>query len=203
MSEQKTIGFKLFDLYDVSDIKIKDSALKPYMSFAPKLLVKSKGRNLERFGSAKVNVVERLSRHLDVPGHSGKEHKIITSWASGKYNKNMKTVLTALALIEKRTGKNPVQVLAEAIENGSPRDEVTIIEHAGARYPQSVDTSPTRRINLALRWFVQGAYAKAFGKKKKMVEALSDEIVKASEGSMESFAMTKKNESEKQADGAR
>ncbi len=203
MTEQKTISFKIFDLYDVSNIQIKDASLKPYMNFAPKLLLKSQGRNLERFGSAKVNVVERLSRHLDVPGHAGKEHKIITSWASGKYNKNMKTVLKTLEIIQKKTNKNPVQVLAEAIENGSPRDEITVIEHGGARYPQSVDTSPTRRINLALRWFTQGSYAKSFGKKKKMAEALADEIIKASEGSMESYAMTKKNEGEKQADGAR
>ena len=203
VTEQKTIGFKIFDLYDVSAIQIKDAALRPYMSFAPKLLLKSQGRNLERFGSAKVNVVERLARHLDVPGHAGKEHKIITNWASGKYNKNMKTVLTALEIVQKKTNKNPVQVLAEAIENGSPRDEITVIEHGGARYPQAVDTSPTRRINLALRWFTQGSYAKAFGKKKKMAEALADEIIKASEGSMESYAMTKKNEGEKQADGAR
>ena len=203
MTEQKTISFKIFDLYDVSNIQIKDASLKPYMNFAPKLLLKSQGRNLERFGSAKVNVVERLSRHLDVSGHAGKEHKIITSWASGKYNKNMKTVLKTLEIIQKKTNKNPVQVLAEAIENGSPRDEITVIEHGGARYPQSVDTSPTRRINLALRWFTQGSYAKSFGKKKKMAEALADEIIKASEGSMESYAMTKKNEGEKQADGAR
>lgn len=207
MAEQKTAGanvsFKIFDLYDVSEIKIKDPALKPYINFSQKLLLKSHGRNLERFGAAKVNIVERLARHLDVPGHSGKEHKIITSWASGKYNKNMKTILTTLAIIAKKTNKNPVQVLNGAIENGSPRDEVTVIEHAGARYPQSVDTSSIRRINLALRWIVQGAYAKSFGKKKKMSDALADEIIKASEGSMESHAFSKKNESEKQADGAR
>lgn len=201
--QQKPVAFKIFDLYDVSSIQIKDAALKPYMSFAPKLLLKSQGRNLERFGAAKVNVVERLSRHLDVPGHSGKEHKIITSWGSGKYNKNMKTILRVLEIIQKKTNQNPVQVLATAIENGSPRDEITVIEHAGARYPQSVDTSPMRRINLALRWFVQGAYAKSFGKKKKMADALAEEITKAYEGSMESYAVSKKNEGEKQADGAR
>ena len=201
--EQKAIGFKIFDLYDVSNIQIKDASLKPYLSFSPKLLLKSQGRNLERFGAAKVNIVERLSRHLDVPGHMGKEHKIITSWGSGKYNKNMKTMLQVLEIIQKKTNKNPVQVLAEAIENGSPRDEITVIEHGGARYPQAVDTSPMRRVNIALRWFVHGAYAKAFGKKKKMFETLADEIIKASEGSMESYAFSKKNEAEKQADGAR
>jgi len=203
--EQKAISFKIYDLYDVSGIQIKDNALRPYISFAPKLLLKSQGRNLERFGAAKVNVVERLSRHLDVPGHSGKgkRHKIQTDWASGKYNKNTKTILKVLELIQKKTNKNPVQVLAEAVEHASPRDEITVIEHGGARYPQAVDTSPMRRINLVLRWMVQGSYIKSFGKKKKMFEALAEEIIKASEGSMESYAFSKKNEAEKQADGAR
>jgi small subunit ribosomal protein S7 len=204
MAEQTTaIGFKIFDLYDVSQVGVRDKALKPYLTFAPKLLLKSQGRNLDRFGSARVNVVERLAHHLDVPGHVGKKHKIITSWGSGKYNKNMVTVLKALAIIEKKTNKNPVQVLVDAIENGSPKDEITVIEHGGARYPQAVDCSPTRRINLALRWMVQGSYTKAFGKKSKMCETLANEIIKASEGSMESYAMSKKNEAEKQADGAR
>ena len=205
MEEQKKPGitFKIFDLYDVSDIKVKDPALRPYINFGGKLLLKSHGRNLERFGAAKVNVVERLSRHLDVPGHVGKKHKLITSWASGKYNKNMTTVLKALEIVQKRTNKNPVQALVTAVENGSPKDEITVIEHGGARYPQAVDTSPMRRINLALRWMVQGSYTKAFGKKKKMAETLAEEIIKASEGSMESYAMSKKNEAEKQADGAR
>ena len=208
MTEQTTeqkeqTGFKIFDLYDVSNIQMKDAALKPYISFAPKLLLKSQGRNLERFGAAKVNVVERLSRHLDVPGHVGKKHRIQTNWGSGKYNKNTKTILKVLEIIQKKTNQNPVQVLATAVENGSPRDEITVIEHGGARYPQAVDTSPMRRINLALRWFVQGAYTKAFGKKKKMAETLADEIIKASEGSAESYAYSKKNEGEKQADGAR
>lgn len=198
------IPFKLFDKYDVSNIEIKDPALKPYMTINSKLLVKSYGRrNMEHLGKNKVNIIERLGNHLQVPGHVGKKHKIITSWSSGKYTRNMKTILKALDIIEKKTSKNPVQVLVSAIENGSPRDEITVIEQGGARYPQAVDCSPMRRINLALRWMVQGAYTKSFGKKKKMDETLADEIIRASEGSMESYAFSKKNEVEKQADSAR
>ena len=48
-----------------------------------------------------------------------------------------------------------------------------------------------------------GSYGKAFGKKKKMFETLANEIILASEGNMESYAMGKKNETEKQADSAR
>ena len=115
----------------------------------------------------------------------------------------MKMVVEVLGIIKKKTGKNPVQVLVNAIENCSPRDEITVIEHGGARYPQSVDTSPMRRVDLSLRWMVQGSHKSSFGKKRKMVQTLSEEIIKASESNMESFAMSKKNEAEKQADSAR
>jgi small subunit ribosomal protein S7 len=194
---------KLFDMYDVSEIKIKDTAMKPYINVEPRLLLKSQGRNVGKFQKMKVNIVERLASRLQVPGHAGKKHKIITSWSSGKYNHNMKTILEVLKIIEAKTKQNPVQVLVSAIENGSPRDEITVIEHAGARYPQAVDCSPLRRVDLAVRWMIQGSYAKAFGKKKKMAEALADEIIKASERNMESYAVSKSNEAEKQADSAR
>lgn len=194
---------KLFDLFDVSNIEIKDPALRPFINLEPKLLLKSQGRNLNRFGKARVGLLERVANRIAVPGHQGKKHRIVTSWASGKYNKNMAIVIEVMQIIEKKTGENPVQVLVRAIENASPRDEITVIEHGGARYPQAVDTSPMRRVDLAIRWMVQGSYNKAFGKKKKMVETLSEEIMKAASGNMESYAMSKKNESERQADSAR
>ncbi len=201
MVEQESM--KLFDKYDVSTVEIKDPALKPYLNLTPKLLVKSHGRIKGKFSKTKVNILERISNRIGVPGHVGKKHRIITGWASGKYNSNMKIVLDVLDMIEKKTGKNPIQVLVDAIENGSPRDEITVIEHAGARYPQAVDTSPMRRIDLAVRWMVQGAYQKSFGKKKKIVQTLAEEIMKAADRSMESYAVSKRNEAEKQADSAR
>lgn len=195
--------FKLFDKYDVSGVEVKDSALKPYICLQPKLLLKSQGRNLERFGKARVHILERIANRVAVPGHAGKKHKIITSWSSGKYSKNMNTVLKALEIIEQKTKQNPLQVVVDAIERGSPRDEITVIEQGGARYPQSVDSSPMRRVDLAIRWIVQGSYQRCFGKKKKMSESLAEEIIKASQGNMESYSVSKKNEAEKQADSAR
>ncbi len=201
MTESKQI--KLFDMFDVSEIKINDPALHPYLNVQPRILLKSHGRNLHKFAKARVNVVERLANRLSSSGHVGKKHKIITGWSSGKYNKNMKTVVDSFKIIEHKTKKNPVQVFVDAIEKGSPRDEITVIEHAGARYPQAVDCSPLRRIDLALRWIIQGAYQKSFGKKKKMSESLAEEIIKCSEDNMESYARSKRNEAEKQADSAR
>ena len=195
--------FKIFDLYDISEIKVVDEGLRSAINLQPKLILKSQGRNFQKFGQAKTNIVERLMNKLAVAGHRGKKHKIILGHSTGKYSKNMKIVLDAFKLIEKKTGENPVKVLVKAIENSAPRDEITAIEYGGARYPQAIDVSPLRRVNLALRNIIHGASEKAFNKKKNIVQGLADEIFMASEDNQESFAIKKKREAEAQADSAR
>jgi small subunit ribosomal protein S7 len=195
--------FKVFDKYDLSEIKIEDPGLKSAINLKPKLVLKSYGRNVVKAGQIKVNIIERLMNKLAVCGHRGKKHKIEKGQSTGKYTKNMKTVLDALEIVEKKTSKNPVAVLVKAVENSAPRDEVTVIEYGGARYPQAVDVSPLRRVNLALKHLCHGASDKAFKKKKKIAQALADEIVLAHEGSGDSFALRKKKEAEAQADSAR
>lgn len=201
--ETEKQNFKIFDLYDISEINIEDPGLKNVINLEPKLVLKSYGRNSNKFGQTKVNIVERLMNRLAVAGHRGKKHRIILGHSTGKYTKNMKIILEAFKLIEKKTGKNPVLVFVKAIENSAPRDETTVIEYGGARYPQAVDVSPLRRVNLSLRWLVQGASDKAFNKKKNISQGLAEEIVMASEANQESFAIKKKRESEAQADSAR
>ncbi|MBI2047446.1 30S ribosomal protein S7 [Candidatus Pacearchaeota archaeon] len=192
---------KIFNIYDISMVKVDDPGLKRYINLDAKLILKSHGRARERFSKAKVNIVERLANLVAVPGHRGKKHKIIKSDASGKYSRNVKVVLEAFKILEKNG--NPVQIFVKGIENSSPRDEVTVIEYGGARYPQAVDISPSRRLSLALRNIVHGASDKAFNKKKRMSEALASEILLASQNSPESFAVQKRYETEKQADAAR
>ncbi|MBW6442565.1 30S ribosomal protein S7 [Patescibacteria group bacterium] len=195
--------FKIFDLYDTEGIEVQDIGLKAIINLTPKLALKSQGRNVQKFGQTKVNIVERLINRIAVAGHRGKKHKVILGKSSGKYSKNCAIVLESFKLIEKKTGKNPVEVFVKAIENSAPRDEITVIEYGGARYPQAVDVSPSRRVNLSLRHLVQGASDKAFGKKKNISQALAEEIILAFEGNQESHSIKKKIESEKQADSAR
>lgn len=201
--QKPNIKFKVFDLYDIGNIEIEDPGLKGVINLEPKLILKSHGRNVQKFGQTKVNVIERLINKLPVGGHRGKKHRIEKGHMTGKYTKSAKIVLEAFKLIEKRTGKNPVAVFIKAIENSAPRDEVTIIEYGGARYPQAVDVSPLRRVNLALKHIVHGASERAFNKKKNFAQGLAEEIILASEENGESFAIRKKVESEKQADSAR
>lgn len=197
------LSFKLFGLYDVSNIKINDPGMKKYINLEPKLLVKSYGRIREKFGKGKINLLELFANLIAVPGHRGKKHKIQTFWKSGKYSQNMKIVLDCLKIIEQKTKQNPVQVLVTAIENAAPRDGITVIEYGGARYPQSVDISPQRRVTLTMKLIVQGSYDKSFGKKKPITEALADELVKSYNNEADSYALSKKKDSEKQADSAR
>ena len=195
--------FKLFDKYDVSEIKIQDEGLKSAINLNPQLIVKSHGRNVGKFGQTKVNIVERLMNKLSNAGHRGKKHKVEKGNSTGKYTKNMKIVLDAFDIIEKRLNKNPVEVLVKAVENGAPREEVTVIEYGGARYPQAVDVSPIRRVNLALKHISHGASDKAFKKRKSFSQALAEEIILAYEENGDSFAFRKKKEAEAQADSAR
>ncbi|MDP3992426.1 MAG: 30S ribosomal protein S7 [Nanoarchaeota archaeon] len=205
MEEQKTNipEFKIFDLYASEGIVVEDIGLKNVINLKPKLLLKSHGRTTGKFGQTKVNLVERLINRLAVSGHRGKKHKIILGTSTGKYSRNALIVLEAFELVAKKTGKNPVAVFLKAVERSAPRDEVTVIEYGGARYPQAVDASPMRRVSLAIKHLVHGASDKAFNKKKNISQALADEIILASEDNGESFAVRKKNESEKQADSAR
>ena len=194
---------KIFNLYSTQDVKVEDPALKSVINLDERLVLRTTGRMKEKFERNKINIIEKLANLIAVPAHRGKKHKIITGHASGKYTKNMKIVLEALRIIQEKTKENPIQVFVKAIENAAPRDEITVIEYGGARYPQAVDVSPSRRLNIAMRNMVHGAYDKSFNKKTKIQEALANEIILASERNMESFAMGKKNESEKQADSAR
>jgi small subunit ribosomal protein S7 len=195
--------FKVFDKYDITEIEIKDPGLKEAINLKPKLIIKSQGRNVVKHGQLRVNIIERLMNKLAVAGHRNKKHKIEKGNVTGKYDKNMKIVLSAFEMIEKKTGKNPIEVLVKAIENSAPRDEVTVIEYGGARYPQAVDVSPLRRVNVSLRNICHGSSDKSFGKKKTIAQALAEEIVLAYENNGESFAIRRKNEYEKQADAAR
>ncbi|MEM4325704.1 MAG: 30S ribosomal protein S7 [Candidatus Pacearchaeota archaeon] len=199
----KNLKFKLFDLYETENIIVNDIGLRSVINLNPKLIPKSYGRNVAKFGQTRVNIVERLINRICVAGHRGKKHKIIVGHSTGKFSKIAKKVIEAFKIIEKRKGKNPVEVFVRAIENSAPRDEITTIEYGGARYPVAVDVSPLRRVNLAIKHIVHGAFDRSFGKKKKIEEALAEEIILASEGNQESFAIRKKIELEKQADSAR
>jgi small subunit ribosomal protein S7 len=204
MEEQSAINFpglKLFERYELSIVEVRDPALRQVIHLEPRLTVKNHGRNMG--GQKKVHLVERFINKIQVAGHRGKKHKIELGKSSGKYTMFLNIVFDVFDMLETQTKQNPVQVLVRAIENSAPRDEITVIEYGGARYPQAVDMSPLRRLNVALRNIVHGGSDRAFNKKKNLAQGLTEEIKLAAENNGESTAIRKKNESEKQADSAR
>ena len=94
-------------------------------------------------------------------------------------------------------------MVVKAIENAAPREEVIAIEYGGARYPKAVDIAPQRRVDLALRAIAQGAYLKSFNKKMTVEDALADELVAAYQSSGKSNAISKKRDSERQAQSSK
>lgn len=198
------VQMKLFNKWDISSVVVDDPGLKKYLNVKPLLVPRSFGRNSnQRFSKSKSNIVERLMNKLMVPGHKGKKHYRTSGHITGKGFHVYDTVKRCFEIVEQQTKQNPFQVFVRALENAAPREEITTIEYGGARYPQSVDCAPQRRIDIALRQFVQGAYSKSFGKKKGIAEALAEEITKAYTIDNSSQAISKKLELERQADSSR
>jgi len=197
------VEIKIFEKYD-TNIQVNDPGLKNAINLKPIFVPQTFGRHAKtRFAKSNVNIVERFMNKLMSPGHKGKKHWRTSEFCSGKsqtvYNITKKT----FEIIEKQTKQNPVEVLVRAIENTSPRDEVTIIEIGGTRIPKQVDVSPQRRIDLALRWITQGAFQAVADKKTPIEKGLANEIIAASKGDPKSFAISKKTEVERQAAASR
>ncbi len=195
---------KAFGLWSTDGIVVEDKGLQNYIVLKPRLVPKTGAKYAgRRFHKSKLFIVERLINKIMVAGHKGKKHRITSYKNTGKAQTAYNNVVEAFKIVEKRTKQNPIQVFVKALENAAPREVVISIEYGGARYPKAVECSPQRRIDLALRYFAQGAYSNSFNKKKSYAECLADEIINAYNLNKNSFAISKKLEHERQADSAR
>ncbi|MDD5086977.1 MAG: 30S ribosomal protein S7 [Candidatus Nanoarchaeia archaeon] len=195
---------KAFNRWSVKEITVTDAGLKDYINLEPKIIPKTGARYAgARFHKSKTFIVERLINKVMVPGHKGKKHFITSNKSTGKSQTAYYIVEETLKVIEQRTKQNPIAVFVKALENAAPREEVITIEYGGARYPKAIECAPQRRIDLALRYMVQGAFTKSFNSKRDAVSALADEIINAYNLSNSSNAISKKLDAERQADASR
>lgn len=177
----------VFGKWTVDDVIVTDPGLKNYISLKPVYMPHSAGRYARtRFAKSKVPIYERLINMLMRPGRN-----------AGKKYLATKIVMNAFDIIHLRTGQNPIQVLVKAIENASIREETTRIAYGGIVYHQSVDVAPQRRIDLALRYIVEGARLSSFNSPKPIEESLADEIIAAAQNDTKSYAIKKKEETER------
>ncbi len=191
----------LFRKWDLSQVTVIDPGLQRVLSLKPCIFPSSFGRHVhKRFRKADVNVVERLANKMM---HFGKKYAKNTGRMGGKKAKVINIVKTAFEIIYLKTGENPLSILIRAIENASPNEDTTRIVYGGVVYHVSVDVSPLRRIDLALRFLTEGVKESTFSNPKSIEEALVDEIILAAGNNMNSFAIKKKNEQERIAMSSR
>lgn len=195
---------KLFNRWGFEGIKVEDPGLQRYINLKPIIVPRTFGRHAyQRFAKSELNIVERFINKLMTPGHKGKKHWRTSRHCTGKWHTACNIAYRTFEIIEQRTKQNPIAVLVKAIENAAPREEVTMIEVGGIRVPKAVDTAPQRRVDLALRWITQAAFAASAGKKKSIEECLADEIIYAANNDARSVAINKKIELERQAAASR
>ena len=184
---------KLFEKYDLSDVKVHDLGLAKYINVDPIVIPHTGGRWANRpFGKQRANIVERVINNM-----------MRTENYTGKKSKSYRVVREAFAIIETRTKQNPVQILVDALEKAAPREEITRLRFGGISVPRAVDISPSRRLDMAIRTICQGAVSATFKNKKPVEECLADEILLAARGDMQSSAIAKKEELERVAASAR
>jgi len=82
----------------------------------------------------------------------------------------------AFNMISEKTGREPMEVFNEAIENIMPILEVKARRVGGSNYQVPVEVRPERRVTLGLRWLVQYSRNR---NEKTMQERLANEIIDA------------------------
>lgn len=113
----------------------------------------------------------------------------------GKKSVAEKIVYGALAVIEKKTGKNALEVFSQAIGNVKPLVEVKSRRVGGANYQVPVEVRADRRMALAMRWVREAARKRG---EKSMGQRLAGELLEAAEG--RGGAMKKRDEVHRMAD---
>ena len=191
----------LFRKWNFSDVEIVDPGLKEVICLEPTLMPTSFGRHEhKKFAKSRVNIVERLCNNLM---HFGKKKAKNAGRMAGKKCKSMNIVKTAFEIIYLQTGSNPIEQLVRAIENTSPNEDTTTIAYGGVRYHVSVDISPQRRVDLALRFISLAIRETSFSTKKSAEEVLANAIIMAARYDPNSFSIKKKFEQERMAMSAR
>lgn len=97
----------------------------------------------------------------------------------GKKSVAQQILYGAFEKVAKTTGRDPLEVYEQALENIMPQLEVRSRRVGGANYQVPVEVRPERRITLGLRWLTNYARLR---NEKTMEERLAKEIMDAANG---------------------
>lgn len=94
----------------------------------------------------------------------------------GKKGVAQKIVYDAFDILREKTGKDPLEVFEESLNNIMPVLEVKARRVGGATYQVPIEVRPERRQTLGLRWLTQ--FARTRGERT-MSERLANELLDA------------------------
>ena len=197
----------LFGKYSMQNLSIEDLSLAPYINLRQHAYPNIFGRRKDQsYYNSHINIVERLINKL-MRGGTGKKvmGKVIRTEGrlQGRKLKTTRIVEEAFSMINEKTGKNPVQVFIESLENAAPIEDVTRVRYGGISYNVAVGISSKRRLDVALRNIALAALIGGFNKKRTVSDSLANEITLAASNSQDSYAIKKRLEVERIAKRAR
>lgn len=201
------IPMLVFGKWDPGEVTINDPSLMRYVSLATKKIPHTFGKKTRRrFAKANLSIVERLANKVMRTGQgkrklSGKY--IRGRGVMGKKLQTMHIVEDAFEIVEKRTGKNPIQVLVMAIQNAGPREDTTRIKRGGVYYTVSVDVAPLKKVDESLKNLALAAFQGSFNNRTSASEALAKEIIAAAAEDSTSFSVRRRDEVERIAKASR
>ena len=187
------IGTLVFSKWDATDVSCSDPGIAPYINLKTVGVPHSGGRHANAwFGKNKLSIVERFINGL-----------MRTGSYTGKKMATAKAFEQALDDIAQKTGQNPLQVFVDAITNSAPMEEVTRIRFGAVSQPKAVDSAPSRRMDTALRNLARGSTQATRKSKRTLTQGIVNEVLKAADGDVTSFAVGKREELERVAASAR
>ena len=95
----------------------------------------------------------------------------------GKKGVAQKIVYDAFDIIKEKTGKEPLEVFEQAMENVMPQLEVKARRVGGSTYQVPIEVRPERRNTLGIRWLVNFSRSRS---ERTMAQRLAGEILDAS-----------------------
>jgi small subunit ribosomal protein S7 len=181
----------LFGKWDLTEVNIEDTTLEKYINLDAFQVPHTGGRHSKkRFGRGNLTVIERFINNL-----------MRSEKYTGKKAQAYNVLKNSFDIINSKKKENPAQIMVKALENSAPRAAVVSLRYGGIRVYSGVDVSPTRRVDTAIRNLCIGAIESS--KKQRSIEnALSKELMLASEANPDSYAVGKKEEIERQAEAA-
>ncbi len=95
---------------------------------------------------------------------------------SGKKKVAANLVYGAFDIMAEKTGKDPIELFEQAMQNASPRMEVRPRRIGGATYQIPMEVPAHRQFTLATRWILEAARAR---KGQPFDQCLADELLNA------------------------